>query len=143
MMAQVDAHCSKRIEVEFLNVLRRRLQYDLQLHALVQAVGILAVAPVRRPARGLNVGHFVWVWPEHTQKGFGRHSAGANFDIVGLLQHTSAFRPEGLQMQDEALEGERVGKRRGQFLKPILQHLAFSTQHSVAAGPGYSRTNSC
>ena len=32
-----------------------------------------------------------------------------DLDVVGLLQHTSALRPKGLQAQDQFLKGERIG----------------------------------
>src|SRR3712207_7587788 len=51
----VDAERAQRLEVRLDDVLRRGLQDDLVLPELLEAVRVLAVAPVRRAKRGLDV----------------------------------------------------------------------------------------
>ena len=111
MLAQVNAHRAERLQVKLLHVLRRRLQDHLQLVVLVKPVGILAIAAIGGPARRLHVGYLVGLWPKHTQKSFRRHGAGADIDVVGLLQDTSSLGPEGLEAEDEFLESRRIGLR--------------------------------
>jgi hypothetical protein len=52
----VDAERGEAAEIEVLAVGGRRLEDDLELIVMLQPVGILAIAPVGRPARGLDIG---------------------------------------------------------------------------------------
>src|ERR1019366_9498986 len=97
----------KRLDVEFLHVDRRWLEDELELGVLEEAVGVLAVAAVGGTARGLRVADFVRLGAKHAEKGFRRHGAGADFDVVRLLQNAAALRPETLQTEEQVLEGER------------------------------------
>ena len=102
----------QRLQIELLNILRRGLQDHLQLHVLEQPVGILAVASVRRTPRRLHVRDLVRLRSQHAQERFRSHGAGADLNVVGLLQHASALGPKSLQAQDEFLERERIGRGR-------------------------------
>ena len=109
VLAQVNADRGQRLEVKLLHVLRRRLQDDLELHVLEEAIGILAVAAIGRTARRLHVRDLVRIRSEHAQKGLRSHGAGADFDVVGLLHDRAAFGEESLELEDEFLEGRRIG----------------------------------
>src|SRR6185437_924879 len=52
----VDAERREAAEIERLAVGGGRLQDDLELVVMLQPVGVLAIAPVGRPARGLDIG---------------------------------------------------------------------------------------
>ena len=95
-------------EVKVLNVGRRRLEDDLILHVLEEAIGILAVAAVGRTTRGLNITDAVRFGAEHPEKRFRRHGSGANFHIVRLLQHATVAGPEILQTEYEFLIRQRI-----------------------------------
>ena len=84
----------ERREIELLHVRRRRLEDDLILHVLEEAIGILAVAAVGRTARGLHVADAIGLGTENAEKGLRRHGSGADFDIVGLLQDAAVAGPE-------------------------------------------------
>ena len=56
MDAQVKAELLQGIQIEILDVLRRRLQDYLELIVALETVGVLAVAAVGRAAGRLNVG---------------------------------------------------------------------------------------
>ena len=86
--------------------LRWRLQDDLQLGVAEEAVGVFAVAAVGGAARGLRVGDADRLGAEHAQEGVGRHGAGADFEVVGLLQDAAVFGPEALQGEEQFLKGE-------------------------------------
>ncbi len=96
-------------QIKLLHVFRRRLQNDLQLRVLIKTIGVLAVAAVSGTARRLHVCDLIRLRPQHPQESFRRHGAGADFHVVGLLQHAAAFRPEGLEPQDKLLKRQRVG----------------------------------
>ena len=94
VLAKIDANRAQGFQIKLLHILRRRLQDHLHLRVLEQPIGILAVAAIGRPPRGLHVGHVVGLRPKHAQKGLRGHRARAHFDVVGLLQDTSALRPK-------------------------------------------------
>jgi len=96
---QVDAHGLERLEIQLLHVCRRRLQNQLELGVFEEPVGILAVAPVGWPARGLCVAHFVGLRTLHAQKRLRAHGPRAHLYVIGLLQHAAALRPKALQTE--------------------------------------------
>jgi len=69
----------------------------------------LSVPSVSRAPRGLHIGHLVGLGTEDTEKCLGSHGAGPNLDVIGLLQDTSALRPECLQAENKLLERKRIG----------------------------------
>ena len=71
---------------------------------LVEAVGIVAVAAIGGAAAGLHVGDAIGFGPEHAQESFRAHGAGADFDIVGLLNDAAALGPVFFQLEDDRLE---------------------------------------
>ena len=105
---EVDADGLEGLEVELLHVLRRRLEDDLELSVLVEAVGILAITSVGGTARGLHVGDTVRLGSEDAEKSFRRHGSGADFDIERLLQDAALAGPEILQLEDEFLKRKRL-----------------------------------
>ncbi len=109
VLAQVDADGGQRRKIEVLHVGGRRLEDDLKLHVLEEAIGIFSVAAVSRTPRGLHVADAIGLGAKHAEKRFGRHGAGADFDVVGLLQHATVVCPEILQAKDEFLKGQRIG----------------------------------
>src|SRR5258708_18554301 len=70
----------------------------------VQAIGIVAIAAIGRTSRRLRIRHAIRLGAKYAQEGLRRHGSRADFDVIRLLQHTSALRPEGLEAQDEFLE---------------------------------------
>ncbi len=103
---EIDSHRFEALDVELLDVERRRLQDDLELVVLVEPERVVAVAPVRRPARRLDVGDPPGLRPQHPQEGVRVHRPGTDFEIVGLLQDTALPRPV-------------VRKRKYQLLKAL------------------------
>ena len=95
----------QRLQVEFLDVQRRRLQHHLVLVVVLQAVRVLAIAAVLRAARGLHVGGIPRLRADRTQEGGGVEGAGTDFDVVGLQERAALLVPKLLQTQDDFLEG--------------------------------------
>ena len=102
---RVDADRRERAEIELLQVRRVGLQDDLVLVVVLQAVGVLAVAAVLGPARGLDVGGVPRLRPERAQGGGGVEGAGADLHVVGLQHQAAVTRPIVVQRQDQPLEG--------------------------------------
>jgi len=108
-LLEVDANGFERFKIQLLHVDRRRLQDELKLRVLEEAIGVLAVAAVGRAARGLCVADLVRLGAEDAKKGLRRHGARAHFHVVGLLKDAAALRPKTLQAEEQVLEGERGG----------------------------------
>ncbi len=109
MLGEVNADRGQRFEIDLLNIGGRRLEYDLELRVLVEPVGVLSVAAIGGASGGLRVRDVDRLRTEHAQEGVGRHGAGAHLNVIGLLKDASAFRPEGLQPEQQLLKGERFG----------------------------------
>ena len=104
MLQRIDAEAAQRIEVEFLDFHRRRLEDDLKLVVVLQAVRVLTVAAIGRPAGGLDVGHVPRFGAERAQEGRRMEGPGAFFHIVRLLDDTALVGPVVLQGQNQFLE---------------------------------------
>src|SRR3970282_2773493 len=72
---------------------------------MLQAVRVLAVAPVLRAARRLHIGRFPRLGPECAQEGRGMERPRAHLDIVRLQDDTALAGPVPGQREDEFLEG--------------------------------------
>ena len=105
---RVDADAAEALQVEVLEVRRRRLHDHLELVVVLQPVGVLAVAAVLGPARGLHVGRVPGLGAERAQGGGRVEGAGAHLHVVGLQDHAALLAPELLQRQDQVLE--RLGR---------------------------------
>ncbi len=81
------------------------LEDDLELVVHLQAVGVLAVAPIIRADGGFDVGDFPRLGAEDAQEGGRVHGAGADLGVVGLPDEAAFFGPEILQFKDDGLEG--------------------------------------
>ena len=101
---RIDADRVERVEIEVLQVGRRRLQDHLELIVVLQPVRVLAVAAVLRPARGLHIGGIPGLRAERAQRGRRMKRAGAHLHVVGLQDDAAIVRPVALQRQDQALE---------------------------------------
>jgi hypothetical protein len=108
----VDADRGERFEIELLQVLRRRLHDHLELVIVLQAIGVLAVAPILGTARGLHIGRLPGFRAERAQGRGGMKSAGADFHVVRLQDHAALLGPITLKDQNQGLERFR-GIERG------------------------------
>src|SRR5580704_12898320 len=101
---KVDADGGETAQVLIDHIRGRRFQDYLELLVLVKAIGIFAVAAVRRPAAGLHVGHAIGLGAEDAQERFRRHGARAEFEIVGFLDDAVTRCPVLFQFEDRVLE---------------------------------------
>ena len=90
---RIDADRRQRAEIELLQIGRVRLQDHLVLVIMLQPVGVLAVAAVLRPARGLHVGGVPAPRPERAQRRRRMEGAGADLHVVGLQDRGSHSPP--------------------------------------------------
>ena len=93
----VDAERRQALQVQVLHVGRRRLQDHLVLLVLVEAVRVLAVAAVGRPARRLHVGDLPRLRPQHAQERLRVHGARADLGVPRLVDEAAALRPVALR----------------------------------------------
>jgi hypothetical protein len=75
---------ASELEIEVLQVGGRRLQDHLELVIVLQPVGVLAVAAVLGPARGLHIGRVPRLRAERAQRRRRVEGAGADLHVVGL-----------------------------------------------------------
>ena len=109
---RVDAERAKAAQIEVDDVRRSRLQHDLELVVLVEAVRIFTIAGVLRTTRGLNVGGTPGFRPQSPQKGRSMGRAGTDFQVDRLQQSTALAVPIFLQAQDYFLKGNHSLCRR-------------------------------
>jgi hypothetical protein len=109
MLARVDADSLERLKVDLLRVPRVGLEDDLELGMLLEAIGVLAVAPVVGTDRRFDICHVPWLGTEHAQKGGGVHRPCANLGVIRLPEHAAALCPKLLEGENDLLEVERHG----------------------------------
>ena len=98
-----------RVQIELLHILRRRLQDHLKLVIVLQPVGVLAIAAILGPARGLHIGGVPGPRPQRAQGGGGMESARPHLIVIGLQDQAALGRPEILQGQDQVLKSAGFG----------------------------------
>src|SRR5580704_9785502 len=106
---KVNADGSETAEVLIDDIGGRGLEDDLQLRVLVEAIGIVAIAAVGWPSAGLDVGDAVRLGSKNAQKSLGAHGAGADFDVIRLLNDAAAFGPILFEVEDDLLESGHSG----------------------------------
>ncbi len=109
--AGIEADRAQRIEVEVLDVERRRLQADLKLVVRARAIRVVAVTTIRRSPAELRERRVPRLGAEHAQERRRVKCPRADLDIDGLLDHAAAIRPELLQREDEVLQVHGRGAR--------------------------------
>ena len=107
VLPRIDAARFQALEIHLLHIVRRRLENDLKLMVLEQAVRVLAEAAVGRTPRRLHVRDVPVPGPEHAEKRLRMHRAGADLDVERLLQRAPARCPEFGQLENEVLKRQR------------------------------------
>src|SRR6185437_1638276 len=86
---------------------RRRFDQHLELIVVLQPEGIVAIAAIRGPSRGLHKSGAPGLRADCPQKGRGMKSARADRHVVGLQDDATLLRPVTLQRENEVLKGSR------------------------------------
>ena len=89
----IDADRAEGSQVEFLNVVRRGFENDLQLEVATKSEGILAIAGIGGPARRLHEGDPIGLRSQRAQKRLRVHGSGADLEVVRLLNNAAAIGP--------------------------------------------------
>ena len=105
VLARVNAKRLERLEIQLLRISRVGLEDDLILRVLLKTIWILTVAPIIGTDRRLDVRDVPRFGSEHAQKGGGIHRPCADLGVVGLSDEASVRCPEGLEVEDDGLEG--------------------------------------
>ena len=103
----VDADGVEALQIEVLDVGRRRLQDHLELVIVLEAVRVLAVAAVLRAPRRLDVGGAPGLRPQRAQSGRRVEGRRPHLHVVRLEDDAALIGPEALKLQDQVLEGGR------------------------------------
>ena len=107
-------------QIERLHVGGGWFDDDLILVIMLEPVGVVAIAPVGRPARGLDIGRSPGARPERAQRRRGVEGARAHLHVVGLQDGAALRRPIGLKPQDHLLKAARRPRR----ARPAHRHAA-------------------
>src|SRR5262245_6544504 len=103
----IDAERDKAVEIDILDVGRRRLQDNLELVVMLEPVRILAIATILGTAGGLHVSRAPGPWPKRAKRGRRVKSPRPHFQVVRLEDHAALVGPKALEPEDEVLEGGR------------------------------------
>src|SRR5690625_38365 len=104
MRSRVDADRTQRIEVQLLDVKWRGLQDDLVLEEVLEAVRVLPVAAVNRPAAGSDARHVPAAGTERPQEGGRVEGARSDLGIGGDADDAAVIAPEAIQPHCDILE---------------------------------------
>ena len=105
--ARVDTHRRERSQVEVDEIRWRRLDHHLVLVVPLHAKRVLAVAPIGRATRGLNVRGAPRLRADGPQERGRVERARTHLHVVGLQQRAALPGPVLLEREDQVLEGPR------------------------------------
>ena len=117
VLDQIDPNELEAVEVDILRVVGRRLDEHLVLVVVLQAVGVVAVPPVGRSSRRLDVRGLPRLGAETAQRGGRIERARAGLDIVRLHHGAAVVGPVARQRQDDILKGEWFAHAFGSSLR--------------------------
>src|SRR4029453_7687597 len=134
VLARVDADGLERAEVLVEDVLRRRLEDDLKLVVVLEAVRVLAVAPVARADRRLDVDRPPWARAQTAKERRRVEGARPELRVVRLHQDAPALGPVGLERGDHVLVVQRQGARA--YAESVLSRKPpwYSYEDAITAG---------
>ena len=124
MQRRVQPDGGQRAEVEVLQIGGRGFDDHLKLVVMLQPVGVFAIAPIGRPARGLDIGGGPGARAQTAQGGCRVKGARAHLHVIGLQDGAAARRPIALQAQDDLLktarrQGGGVHRRTSLKMRPL------------------------
>ena len=122
MLDGINAYGGQRLKIERLHVRWARLEDNLILMELAQAVGVFAITPVGRSSRGLNIGGPPRLRAKRAQNRRWMQRACPDLHIIRLQDDAPLIRPIGVQFQDDVLKGQGAG----------LGHLAWEGGGTIA-----------
>ena len=100
----------------------RGLQDHLELRVLVEAVGIVAIAAVGGTAAGLHIRDAVRLGAEHAEERLRSHGAGADLDVVRLLDDDGPRSDQvSLQLEDGLLKRIHAGAHRVSNTRAVIR----------------------
>ncbi len=137
---QIDPDRHQRLEIHLLNIYRWRLQDHLQLRMTKQPIRILPIPPIRRPPRRLRISDPHRFRPQHPQKSIWRHRPRPHLNVIRLLQHAPAVRPEPLQRKQKLLNRQRLFLANSRNRSAHISLLKFGSPSILTAQPTQARS---
>jgi hypothetical protein len=104
MVKRIDPKGLQTVEIDLLDIKRRRFENDLILVIVLEPVGVFSIAAIRRPPRRFDIGHLPRLRTQDPEEGSGIERPCPNLQIIGLLDDASLICPESLQRKDQFLE---------------------------------------
>jgi hypothetical protein len=94
VVKRIDAEGLQTVEIDLLDIKRRRLEDDLILIIVLEPIGVLSITAIRGPARRFDIGNFPRLRAQDPEEGGGIERPCPNFQIVRLLDDASLICPE-------------------------------------------------
>jgi len=104
MVKRIDAEGLQTVEIDLLDIKRRRFDKDLILIIVLEPIGVLSIAAIRRPARRFDIGNLPRLRAQDPEEGSRIERPCPNLQIIGLLDDASLICPESFQRKDQFLE---------------------------------------
>jgi hypothetical protein len=104
----VHAEGLEAFQIKSLRVLRGGLDDRLELVVVLEAVGVLAVSPVGRPPRRLDVSGLPRLGPKRLEESRPVKRPRALLEVVRLDNEAAPLGPEVLEGKDDLLEIHRT-----------------------------------
>ena len=141
VLGQVDAQRHERLQVHVLDVGRRRLDDDLVLVVVTEAIRVLAVATVGGAHGRLDVGRAPRARVEAAQKGRRVERAGPDLRVIRLHDDAALLFPVGLQPGDDLLERGKTS--RASAPPVVVVHCSSASGAPILAGPPSTGQRRC
>src|SRR5258708_27594493 len=101
---------------------------------MLKPVGILAIAPIGRPPRGLDIGGAPRLRAQRAERRRRVKRAGPDLEVVGLQDGAALRRPIGLQLENEGLEA-RPGRGAGVHFSVAFSGISMMRRTIMAPPP--------
>jgi hypothetical protein len=108
MLLGVNPEACQTREIKILNIVRRRLQHDLILIIMLQAIRVFAIATIGRTSAWLRIAGSPRLRPQRPQEGRRMEGAGAHFNVIGLMDDAAFVGPKTMKGENELLKGHRI-----------------------------------
>ncbi len=101
----VDADGIQRAKISIDEVVRRWLKDHLELIVMLQPIGVLTVAAIRRTTAGLDESRIPAVRSERSKRSGRVEGTGSHLEVIRLQYDAAALTPVALERKNDVLEG--------------------------------------
>jgi hypothetical protein len=111
VLLRVNPQLGQTLQIQGLNVVGRRFQYNLILIVVLHAIRVFTVPSIRRTPAWLGIGGPPGLWAKGPEKRGRVKGSCAHLKIIGLKNDAALLSPIVMQCEDEILEGHEQSRR--------------------------------